>query len=124
MPDRVVKNSFPRITINRFPKKSLDQGGIGLLLKAAVRTSRNKKVEIDTAAVGASLIFGLVRAAGAFAAVLPTFVVVSRTQIARQYCDHGHLLTPVSSSRHETGHPSPVASYRAFFYFFGRENFF
>ena len=36
-------------------------------------------------AVGALPIFGLVRRAGAFAAVLPTFVLVSRMQLAQQY---------------------------------------
>ena len=34
--------------------------------------------------VGASLTFGVVRGAGAFAAVLPTFVLVSRIQLAQR----------------------------------------
>jgi hypothetical protein len=34
-------------------------------------------------AVGASLVFGLVRGTGAFAAVLPSVVLVSRIQLAR-----------------------------------------
>ena len=53
-------------------------------------------------AVGASSIFGLVRRAGAFAAVLSTFVLVSRMQLARQYRDNGHFLSAASSSRRET----------------------
>jgi hypothetical protein len=53
-------------------------------------------------AVGASPIFGLVRRAGAFAEVLPTFVLVSRIQLAQQYRGNGHFLTVVSSSRRET----------------------
>ena len=52
-------------------------------------------------AVGVSPIFGLVRRAGAFAAVLPTFVLVSRMQLAQQYRGNGHFLSAASSSRHE-----------------------
>jgi hypothetical protein len=55
----------------------------------------------DLGAVGASSIFGLVRRARAFAAVLPTFVLVSRMQLAQQYRDNGHFLSAASSSRHE-----------------------
>ena len=55
----------------------------------------------DLGAVGASPIFGLVRRAGAFAAVLPTFVLVSRMQLAQQYRGNGHFLSAASSSRHE-----------------------
>jgi hypothetical protein len=40
--------------------------------------------------VGTSLIFGLVRGAGAFAPVLPTFVFVSRMQLAERYCGNGY----------------------------------
>ena len=42
----------------------------------------------DLGAVGASSIFGLVRGAGSFAAVLPTLVLVSRIQLAR--CQWGY----------------------------------
>ena len=52
-------------------------------------------------AVGASSIFGLIRGAGAFAAVLPTFVLVSRMQLAQQYRGNGHFLSAASSSRRE-----------------------
>ena len=55
----------------------------------------------DLGAVGASSIFGLIRGAGAFAAVLPTFVLVSRMQLAQQYHGNGHFLSAASSSRHE-----------------------
>ena len=51
--------------------------------------------------VGASSIFGLVRRAGAFAAVLPTFVLVSRMQVAQQYRGNGHFLSAAPSSRRE-----------------------
>ncbi len=51
--------------------------------------------------VGASSIFGLIRRAGAFAAVLPTFVLVSRMQVAQQYRDNVHFLSAASSSRRE-----------------------
>ncbi len=53
-------------------------------------------------AVGASSIFGLVRRAGAFAAVLPTFILVSRMQLAQQYRGNDHFLSAASSSRRET----------------------
>jgi hypothetical protein len=36
-------------------------------------------------AVGASLVFGLVRGAGAFAAVLPSVVLVSRIHLTERY---------------------------------------
>ncbi len=55
----------------------------------------------DLGAVGVSSIFGWVRGAGAFAAVLPTFVLVSRMQLAQQYRGNGHFLSAVSSSRHK-----------------------
>jgi cellobiose-specific phosphotransferase system component IIB len=56
----------------------------------------------DLDAVGASSIFGWLRGAGAFAAVLPTFVLVSRMQHAQQYRGNGHFLSAASSSRRET----------------------
>jgi hypothetical protein len=56
----------------------------------------------DLGAVGASSIFGLVRGAGSFAAVLPTLVLVSRIQLAQRYRDFGHFLSATSSSRLKT----------------------
>jgi hypothetical protein len=56
----------------------------------------------DLGAVVVSLIFGLIRGTGSFAAVLPTFVLVSRMQLAQQYRVNGHFLSSASSSRHET----------------------
>ena len=53
-------------------------------------------------AVGASLVFGLIRGAGAFPAVLPTFVLVSRLQLAQRYRGFGHFLSAASSSRLQT----------------------
>jgi hypothetical protein len=53
-------------------------------------------------AVDASSIFGLVRRAGAFAPVLPTFDLVSRMQLPQQYRDNVHFLRSASSSRHKT----------------------
>ena len=53
-------------------------------------------------AVGASLIFGLVRGAGAFAAVLPTFVLVSRIQFAQRYRGNVTSFSVESSSRLES----------------------
>jgi hypothetical protein len=55
----------------------------------------------DLGAVGASSIFGWVRGAGAFAAVLQTFVVVSRMQLALQYRGNSHFLSAASFSRHK-----------------------
>ena len=52
-------------------------------------------------AVGASLIFGLVRGAGVFAVVLPTLVLVSRMQLTQRYRGFGHFLSAASSSRLE-----------------------
>ena len=49
-------------------------------------------------AVGASSIFGLVRGAGAFAAVLPTFALVSRTQFAQRYRGNTTSFSATSSS--------------------------
>ena len=53
----------------------------------------------DLGAVGASSIFGLVRGAGAFAAVLPTFVLVSRIQPAQRYRGNATSFSAASSSR-------------------------
>ena len=50
-------------------------------------------------AVGASSIFGLVRRSGSFTTVLPTFVLVSRMQLAPQDRDNDHFLNTTSSSR-------------------------
>jgi hypothetical protein len=58
--------------------------------------------------VGTSLIFGLVRGAGAFAPVLPTFVLVSRMQLAERCRYHGHFLSAVSSSRREVTVGGPL----------------
>ncbi len=49
-------------------------------------------------AVGASSIFGFVRRVGAFTPVLPTFVLVSRIQVAEQYRGNVHFLSTSSSS--------------------------
>ncbi len=53
-------------------------------------------------AVGVSSIFGLVRRTGAFAVMLPTFVLVSRMYLVQQYRGNGHFLSTASSSRRET----------------------
>jgi len=52
-------------------------------------------------AVGASLVFGLVRGAGAFAAVLPSFALVSRMPFAQHNHGFGHFFSATSSSRRE-----------------------
>ncbi len=46
-------------------------------------------------AVGASLVFGLVRGVGAFAVVLPSVVLVSRIHLAPQY--RGNIATSFSA---------------------------
>ncbi len=52
--------------------------------------------------VGASLVFGLVRGAGAFSAVLPSVVLVSRVQLAQRYRDNiATSFSATSSSRRE-----------------------
>ncbi len=51
--------------------------------------------------MGASSLFGLVRGAGAFAAVLPTFVLVSRIQLAQRYRGNATSFSAASSSRRE-----------------------
>ena len=56
----------------------------------------------DLGAVGASLIFGLVRGAGAFPAVLPTLVLVSRMQLAQRYRGNATSFSAASSSRLQT----------------------
>ena len=50
-------------------------------------------------AVGASSIFGLVRGARAFAAALPTLVLVSRMQLAQRYRGNATSFSAASSSR-------------------------
>ena len=66
-------------------------------------------------AVGASLTFGVVRGAGAFAAVLPTFVLVSGIQLAQRY--RGNIATSfsaASSSRREAMVGGALARVSAF----------
>jgi hypothetical protein len=45
--------------------------------------------------------FGLIRGAGAFTAVLPSFVLVSRMPFAQRIRDSGHFFRAASSSRRE-----------------------
>ena len=52
-------------------------------------------------AVGASLVFGLVRGAGAFAAVLPSFVLVSKMPFAQHSRGFATSFSTASSSRFE-----------------------
>ena len=52
-------------------------------------------------AVGASLVFGLVRGAGAFAAVLPSFVLVSNMSFAQHNRDFDTSFNATSSLRRE-----------------------
>ena len=47
------------------------------------------------------MIFGLVRGAGAFAVVLPTFVLVSRIQLVQRYRGTATSFSAASSSRRE-----------------------
>ncbi len=47
------------------------------------------------------MIFGLVRGAGAFAAVLPSFALVSRMPFAQHNHGFGHFFSSTSSSRRE-----------------------
>ncbi len=59
----------------------------------------------DLGVVDTSSIFGWVRGAGAFVPVLPTFVLVSRMQLAQQYRGNDHFLITSSSSWRETMTP-------------------
>jgi hypothetical protein len=52
-------------------------------------------------AVGASLVFGLVRGAGAFAAVLPSFVLVSNMSFAQHNRGFATSFSATSSLRRE-----------------------
>ncbi len=52
-------------------------------------------------AVRASLVFGLVRGAGTFAVVLPSFALVSRMPFAQYNHGFGHFFSATSSSRRE-----------------------
>ncbi len=81
----------------------LGVGGAAVVSRSCAHLSHSCDGWVDDlGAVGVSSIFGLVRESGAFAAVLPTFVVVSRMQLAQQYRGNGHFLRAVSTSRHET----------------------
>ncbi len=53
-------------------------------------------------AVGASLVFGLVRGAGAFAAVLPSFALVPKMPFAQHNHGFGHFFSATFSPRRET----------------------
>ncbi len=80
----------------------LGVGGAAVASGSRARPSHSRDGWVcDLGAVGASSIFGLVRGAGAFAAVLPTLVLVSRMQLAQRYRGFGHFLSAASSSRLE-----------------------
>jgi hypothetical protein len=51
--------------------------------------------------VSTSLAFGLVRGAGAFTVVLPSFALVSRMPFAQHIRGFGHFFSTASSSRRE-----------------------
>jgi hypothetical protein len=53
-------------------------------------------------AVGASLVFGLVRGSGSFSSVLPSFALVSRMSFVQHNHGFGHFFIATSSSRRET----------------------
>jgi hypothetical protein len=55
----------------------------------------------DLGPVGASSVFGWVRGVGVFDEVLPTFVLVSRMEVAQQYRGNEHFLSAASSARHK-----------------------
>ena len=55
----------------------------------------------DLGAVGVSSIFGLVRGTGAFVEVLPTFVLVSRIQLAQRYRGNATCFSVAPSLRLE-----------------------
>ncbi len=52
-------------------------------------------------AVGASLVFGLVRGTGAFTTVFPSFALVSRMPFAQHNHGFGHFFSTTSSSRRD-----------------------
>jgi hypothetical protein len=59
------------------------------------------KPEDEFGVGGQGMTFGLVRGAGAFAAVLPSFTLVSRMPFAQHNHGFGHFFSATSSSRRE-----------------------
>jgi hypothetical protein len=55
----------------------------------------------DLGTVDVSSTFGLIRGSGTFTEVIPTFVLVSRIHLGKQYRVNDHFLSVSSSSRHE-----------------------
>ena len=81
----------------------LGVGGAAVVSGSSARPSHSCDGRVcGLGAVDASLIFGLVRGAGAFPAVLPTLVWFSRLQLAQRYRGFGHFLNAESSSRLQT----------------------
>ena len=72
------------------------------------------KPEDEDGVDGRGMAFGLVRGAGAFAAVLPSFALVSRMPFAQHNHDFGHSFSATSSSRREATVGGALARVSAF----------
>ena len=93
--EALVGDTLARVSALRF---GLGVGGGRIASGLRTRPSHSCDGWVcDLGALGASLIFGLIRGAGAFATVLPTFVLVSRMQLAKQYRVNDHFLSAASS---------------------------
>jgi hypothetical protein len=75
-----------------------------IFLSAGLRTCPSRSCDgwvCGLGAVGVSLVFGLVRGTGAFAAVLPSFALVSGMSFAQHNRGFGHFFSASFSSRRE-----------------------
>jgi hypothetical protein len=79
-------------------------GVAGTVIAPGLRTCPSRSCDgwvCGLGAVGDCLVFGLVRGAGAFAAVLASFALVSRMSFAQHNHGFGHFFSATSSSRRE-----------------------
>jgi hypothetical protein len=72
------------------------------------------KPEDEDGVDGRGMVFGIVRGAGAFAAVLPSFALVSRMPFAQHNHGFGHFFIATSSSRREATVGGALARVSAF----------
>jgi hypothetical protein len=90
--------------LTRAPALSVGLGVGGAVIAPGLRACLSRSCdgwECGLGAVGASLVFGLVRGTGAFATVFPSFVLVSNMSFAQHNRGFGTSFSATSSLRRE-----------------------
>ncbi len=92
-------------TLTRVSTFRVGLGVAGAVIAPGLHTCPSRSCDgwvCGLGAVVASLVFGLVRGSGSFAAVLPSFALVSRMPFAQHNHGFGHFFSATYSSRRES----------------------